>query len=55
MANIGSRKASIVWRIGFLVVLVVVALSFFHGISLGDIEEVLNNASILCLSCIGIG
>lgn len=55
MDSIGSSGASITRRIGFLVVLVAVALSFFHGISLGDLEEVLNNASILCLSCIGIG
>ena len=42
-------------RITFVVMLVAVAFAIFRGVGLGDIEEVLNNASILCLSCVGIG
>ncbi len=42
-------------RIAFGVVLVAVSFAIVRGVGLGDVEEVFNNASILCLSCVGIG
>ncbi len=51
-----KKRAFPLWRRGaFLFLVALAALFIAHGIELLDVEEILTNASILCLSCIGIG
>jgi hypothetical protein len=57
MAAQKSNKAIVpMWRkLMFLVIITLCGVFIAHGAKVFDIEEVLANATILCLSCIGIG
>jgi len=55
VAGIQKNNAIKLKRVAFIIVIGLCALAVVEGVKLGDFEEVLTNASILCLSCIGIG
>jgi len=48
-------KASIKRSLVFIIPFAVVMFCLVYGINLDDIAEVIANATILCLSCVGIG
>lgn len=52
-----SKKTTIpLWRkFLFIGIAVLSGLFIAHGTNVFDIQEVIANATILCLSCIGIG
>ena len=39
----------------FVILLVAAGISIVRGVKLYDIQETITNATILCLSCVGIG
>ena len=53
--NNTSRKFP--WARGalFLILAALSVMAILKGIDMFDVEEIISNASILCLSCIGIG
>lgn len=56
MGETSKKKTIPLWRKLFFIGLTVLSGLFIaHGANVFDIQEVLANATILCLSCIGIG